>query len=107
MLVMFAVIETGGKQYKVSPGSKVSVEKLPAEPGAVVEFDRVLLVGDEGSSVVGRPTVDGAKVVGHVIEQGRGTKLTVFKYKSKSNYRRKTGHRQSLTRVRISDIVRA
>ena len=104
---MFAIIETGGKQYKVTSGSKLSVETLPAEPGAVVEFDRVLLVGDDGSSVVGMPLVDGAKVLGHVIEQGRGTKLTVFKYKSKSNYRRKTGHRQNLTRVRITDIVRA
>jgi large subunit ribosomal protein L21 len=104
---MFAIIETGGKQYKVTPGTALSVETLPVEPGAAIEFDRVLLVGDEGSSVVGTPRVDGAKVVGHVIEQGRGKKLTVFKYKSKSNYRRKTGHRQNLTRVRITDIVRA
>jgi len=104
---MFAVIEAGGKQYKVSPGSAVSVETLGAAPGAVVEFDRVLLVGDEGNSVVGKPLVDGAKVVGHVIEHARAKKITVFKYKSKSNYRRKTGHRQNVTRVRITDIVRA
>src|SRR5438552_6751741 len=104
---MVAIIETGGKQYKVTPGRAVAVETLPAEPGAAVEFDRVLLVGDEDGSLVGTPLVAGAKVVGHVIEQGRGKKVTVFKYKSKSNYRRKTGHRQNLTRVRITDIVRA
>src|SRR5947207_9938674 len=100
---MFAIIETGGKQYKVTPGSAVSVETLPAEPGAAIEFDRVLLVGDEDNSVVGTPLVDGARVLGHVIEQGRSKKLVVFKYKSKSNYRRKTGHRQNVTRVRITD----
>jgi large subunit ribosomal protein L21 len=104
---MFAIIETGGKQYKVTQGSALSVETLLAEPGAAIEFDRVLLLGDEGSSVIGMPLVEGARVLGHVIEQGRGKKLTVFKYKSKSNYRRKTGHRQNLTRVRITDIVRA
>jgi large subunit ribosomal protein L21 len=103
---MFAIIETGGKQYKVTPGSAVAVETVPAEPGAAIEFDRVLLVGDDDSSVVGTPLVEGAKVVGHVLEQGLGKKLIVFKYKSKSNYRRKTGHRQHLTRVRITDIVR-
>ena len=103
---MFAIIETGGKQYKVTPGSAVAVETVLAEAGAAVEFDRVLLVGDEDSSVVGTPLVEGARVVGHVIEQGLGKKLIVFKYKSKSNYRRKTGHRQHLTRVRITDVVR-
>jgi large subunit ribosomal protein L21 len=103
---MFAVIETGGKQYKVAPGAAVAVETLPSEPGATVEFDRVLMLGDEDNSLVGAPLIAGAKVLGHVIEQGRGQKIRVFKYKAKSNYRRKTGHRQNLTRVRITEIVR-
>jgi large subunit ribosomal protein L21 len=103
---MFAVIETGGKQYKVAPGTAVSVERLTAEPGATVEFDRVLMIGDDGNVEVGNPIVADAKVVAHVLEQKRGDKLTVFKYKAKSNYRRKTGHRQALTRVRVAEIVR-
>lgn len=103
---MFAVIETGGKQYRVAPGTAVAVERLAAEPGASVEFDRVLMIGDEGQVVVGNPVVADAKVVAHVIEHKRGDKITVFKYKAKSNYRRKTGHRQALTRVRVAEIVR-
>jgi large subunit ribosomal protein L21 len=85
----------------------VAVETLPAEAGAAVEFDRVLLVGDDSGTAVGSPLVGGARVVGHVIEHDRGKKITVFKYKAKSNYRRKTGHRQNLTRVRITDIITA
>ncbi|MEA2639757.1 MAG: large subunit ribosomal protein [Chloroflexota bacterium] len=102
---MFAIIETGGKQYKVAPGTRVSIERLPGEPGSTLEFDRVLMIGDETGTKLGTPIVEGAKVVAHVLEQGRGEKLIVFKYKSKSNYRRKTGHRQNLTRIRVAEIV--
>jgi large subunit ribosomal protein L21 len=104
---MFAIIETGGKQYKVAPGTSLAIEKLPADPGETVEFDHVLMVGDEDDVTVGNPLVAGAKVLAHVLEQGRGKKIIVFKYRSKSNYRRRTGHRQSLTRVRVSEIVKA
>jgi large subunit ribosomal protein L21 len=103
---MFAIIQTGGKQYRVAPGAALEVERLGSEPGATVEFDRVLLVENDGAVQVGSPTVSGAKVLAHVLENDRGKKVTVFKYKSKSNYRRKTGHRQALTRVRITEIVR-
>lgn len=104
---MFAIIETGGKQYRVAPGEALAVEKLPSEPGATVEFDRVLMISNEGDVRIGSPAISGAKVVAHVLEQGRGKKITVFKYKAKSNYRRKTGHRQALTRLRVTEIVEA
>ena len=84
---------------------RLAVERLPLEPGAAVTFDRVLMVGDESGTQLGNPIVDGAKVVAHVLEHGRGEKIIVFKYKSKSNYRRKTGHRQNLTRVRVAEIL--
>ena len=103
---MFAIIESGGKQYRVAPGAALEVERLGSEPGATVEFDRVLLIGDDGAVQVGSPTVAGAKVLAHVLDHDRGEKLIVFKYKAKSNYRRRTGHRQELTRVRITEIVR-
>jgi large subunit ribosomal protein L21 len=101
---MYAVIETGGKQYRVSPGQTVEVELLPAEPGATVTLDRVLLVSTEGRTLVGQPTVAGAHVVGTVSHEGRGPKVIVFKYKSKKRYRRKTGHRQDYTYLTITDI---
>ena len=104
---MFAIIETGGKQYKVAPGTSLAVEKLSAEPGETVEFDHVLMVGDDDDVKVGNPLVSGARVLAHVIEQGRGKKITVFRYRAKSNYRRRTGHRQSLTRVRVAEIIKA
>jgi large subunit ribosomal protein L21 len=103
---MFAIIETGGKQYKVAPGSAVTVERLAADPGETVEFDRVLVVGDGEDVAVGTPTVAGAKVVAHVLANDRGKKIVVFRYKAKSNYRRRTGHRQSQTRLRVAEIVR-
>jgi len=103
---MFAIIESGGKQYRVAPGAALEVERLGSEPGATVEFDRVLLIGDDGAVQVGSPTVAGAKVLAHVLDHDRGEKVIVFKYKAKSNYRRRTGHRQALTRVRITEIVR-
>jgi large subunit ribosomal protein L21 len=101
---MYAVIETGGKQYRVSPGQTVEVELLPAEPGSSVELDRVLLVSADGDTFVGKPVVDGAKVVGTVAREGRGKKVFVFKFKSKKRYRRAMGHRQDYTYLLITDI---
>ena len=101
---MYAVIETGGKQYRVSPGQTVEVELLPAEPGATVTLERVLMVSADGRTLVGQPTVPGAHVVGTVAREGRGPKVIVFRYKSKKRYRRKTGHRQDYTYLTITDI---
>jgi large subunit ribosomal protein L21 len=100
----YAIIETGGKQYRVSVGDRLSVEKLPVEPGSDVTFDRVLMLGGAGAARVGTPLVDGASVQARVEEQYRGEKIIVFKYKPKKRYRRKQGHRQSLTRVAITAI---
>ena len=101
---MYAVIETGGKQYRVSPGQTVEVELLPAEPGATVTLNRVLLVSAEGDTTVGQPVVPGGAVVATVIGEGRGKKVIVFKYKSKKRYRRTTGHRQDYTYLTVTDI---
>jgi large subunit ribosomal protein L21 len=101
---MYAVIETGGKQYRVSPGQTVEVELLPAEPGSSVALDRVLLVSADGKTLVGQPTVPGASVVATVAREGRGKKIIVFKYKSKKRYRRTQGHRQDYTYLLITDI---
>jgi len=101
---MYAVIETGGKQYRVSPGQTLEVERLPAEPGATVTIERVLLISADGRTLVGQPTVPGANVVATVAREGRGEKIIVFKYKSKKRYRRKTGHRQNYTYLTITDI---
>ena len=101
---MYAVVTTGGKQYRVEAGSELVVERLAVEPGASITFDRVLLVGDGDAVTVGTPTVDGASVSGTVIGEALGPKLIVFKFKQKVKYRRHTGHRQHLTRVRIDQI---
>jgi large subunit ribosomal protein L21 len=101
---MYAVIETGGKQYRVSPGQTVEVELLPSEPGATVTLDRVLMVSTEDKTLVGQPTVQGGAVVATVIGEGRGKKIIVFKYKSKKRYRRTTGHRQDYTYLTVTDI---
>ncbi|GAC1447425.1 MAG: hypothetical protein PVSMB4_02840 [Ktedonobacterales bacterium] len=101
---MYAVIETGGKQYRVTPGQNVEVELLPAEPGATVKLERVLLVSADDRTLVGQPVVAGARVVGTVAREGRGKKIIIFKYKSKKRYRRKTGHRQDYTYLLITDI---
>ncbi|MCL5115640.1 MAG: 50S ribosomal protein L21 [Firmicutes bacterium] len=102
---MYAVIETGGKQYRVEPGQVLVVEKLPGEPGEELAFNNLLMVvGDEGEPVIGTPYVSGAKAYGTVLGQERGKKILVFKYKPKSNYRRRQGHRQYHTRVRIERI---
>jgi len=102
---MYAVIKTGGKQYKVAKNDVILVEKLPGEAGAAVELDEVLLVGDDKGQTVGAPLVDGAHVAATVLEQTRGEKIIVFKKKRRQNYRRKAGHRQDLTALRITDIV--
>ena len=101
---MYAVVSTGGKQYRVEPGRELVVERLAADPGASVTFDRVLLVGDGEAVTIGTPIVSGASVSATVIGEARGPKLIVFKFKQKVKYRRTTGHRQHLTRVRIDEI---
>lgn len=103
---MYAIVETGGKQYRVQPGDTIAVERLNGAPGDVLDIDRVLLVGDSGGDTrVGAPGVEGAVVRAEVVEHARGEKIIVFRYKSKVRYRRKTGHRQALTRLRITDIL--
>jgi len=104
---MFAVIKTGGKQYKVAKNDVISVEKLQADPGATVAFDQVLLIGDGKGQKVGAPVVEGASVTATVLEQTRGDKIIVFKKKRRKHYRRKTGHRQYLTVLKIADILPA
>lgn len=101
---MYAIIETGGKQYRVSEGDVVFIEKLEAAEGEAVTFDRVLTVVTEGDVKVGQPVVAGAKVTGTVKGHGKGKKILVFKYKAKSNYRRRQGHRQPFTKVTIEKI---
>lgn len=101
---MYAIIEAGGKQYRVAEGDVVDVERVAAEPEGTVAFERVLAVGEGDGLRVGAPTVEGARVVGRVVEHGRGRKIRVFKYRPKKNYRRRIGHRQPYTRVRIEAI---
>ena len=101
---MYAVIEACGKQYKVTKGDVVFFEKLDAEEGKKVTFDKVVLVSDEGKVEVGAPYVKGIKVEGKVVAHGKGKKIVVFKYKPKKNYRRKQGHRQPYTKVEITAI---
>ncbi|MCR4781880.1 MAG: 50S ribosomal protein L21 [Lachnospiraceae bacterium] len=100
---MYAVIKTGGKQYKVSEGDIITIEKLESEAGDKVKFEEVLAVND-GELKVGDPTVNGASVEASVLRNGRGKKVIVYKYKRKSGYHKKNGHRQSFTQVRIEKI---
>ena len=103
---MYAILETGGKQYKVQTGDVIEVERLDGEVGAQVELGRVLmLAADDEAPSFGNPAIEGARVFGEVVEQGKGDKIIIFKYKPKVRYRRKTGHRQTVTRVRVGDIV--
>ncbi len=104
---MFAVLRTGGKQYRVTKGDVIRVEKLDAEDGAKVTLDDILMVGEPGKAKVGSPTVAGAKVTAEVVAQARAPKITVFKKKRRQNYRRKKGHRQDITILRITDIKAA
>lgn len=103
---MYAIVQTGGKQYKVSPGDVIRVEKLNVEEGKTAELSSVLAVTkDDGQVVVGTPFIEGAKVMVTVLQHGKADKILVFKYKSKANYRRRHGHRQPYTRVKVEEIV--
>ena len=101
---MYAVVRSGGKQYRVSPGGSVRVEKLAGEVGSKITLDEVLMVGGEGDVKIGAPTVDGASVSGTIVAQGRGPKIRVFKMKRRKGYRRTQGHRQDYTEIRIDGI---
>ncbi len=101
---MYAVIVTGGKQYKVSEGDTIFIEKLDVEEGASVTFDQVLMAGEGENVTVGAPTIDGATVEAKVVKNGKAKKIYVFKMKRKKNYRRKKGHRQPYTKVEITKI---
>lgn len=101
---MYAVIETGGKQLKVSEGETVLVEKLDGEVGCDFVFDKVMAVLDGDNTKIGTPYVDGAKVSATIVKQDKNKKVIVFKYRSKTNYRKKTGHRQPYTKVTIKSI---
>ena len=101
---MYAIIESCGKQYKVAEGDVVFFEKLDAEEGKKVTFDKVILVSEEGKVQVGNPYVKGIKVEGKVVSHGKGKKILVYKYKAKKNYRRTQGHRQPYTKVEITKI---
>jgi len=104
---MYAVVRTGGKQVRMVPGAAVRVEKLQGAVGDPIEFAEVLIVGDEageGETRVGAPLVEGAKVVGKIAAQGRGPKLTIFKQKRRKSHKKKTGHRQDYTEVRVESI---
>ncbi|MCR5833804.1 MAG: 50S ribosomal protein L21 [Selenomonadaceae bacterium] len=101
---MYAIIKTGGKQYRVSEGSEVIIEKLDAAEGDSVTFEEVLAVGEGEDIKFGCPVVKGAKVTGSVVKSGKGPKLHIFKYKQKTNYHRRQGHRQPFTKVKIEKI---
>ena len=101
---MFAVIETGSKQYRVSPGDKIKIEKIEGASDSLVSFDQVLLLADGEQVTIGQPTVKNARVEGKIIGQKRGDKIIVFKYHAKSRYKKKKGHRQQYTEVEILKI---
>ncbi len=101
---MFAIVKTGGKQYRVAPGDQIVVERLEGNVGAEISFDQVLAISNGDSGLIGRPTLADASVRARIIQQPRGTKVIVFKKKRRKNYRRKHGHRQELTVLRIEEI---
>src|SRR6185437_3439972 len=101
---MFAIVKTGGKQYRVAPGDQIVVERLEGNVGAEISLDQVLAISDGDSGMIGRPTLADASVRARIIQQPRGTKVIVFKKKRRKNYRRKHGHRQELTVLRIEGI---
>lgn len=101
---MYAIIETGGKQYRVTEGDVLSIEKIEVAEGQTVDFDRVLTVVKDGEVLIGKPLIADAKVTAEVVSHGKGKKILVFKYKAKSNYRRRQGHRQPFTKIRIEKI---
>lgn len=101
---MYAIIKTGGKQYKVSEGDEIIVEKLGVEEGETVTFEEVFAIIDGEEVKIGQPKVDGAKVTATVVKNGKGPKIRIFKYRHKTNYRRRMGHRQPFTKVKIEKI---
>jgi large subunit ribosomal protein L21 len=103
--MMYAVIETGGKQYRVAPGDTVRVEKLDVEAGKSINLDKVLLIQDDKDIRIGKPTVEGAKVKAKVISHGRGEKVRIFKMKRRKHYRNQAGHRQDFTELEITSIA--
>ncbi|MCX8073109.1 MAG: 50S ribosomal protein L21 [Candidatus Binatia bacterium] len=100
----YAVIRTGGKQYRVTPGEVLRIEKVEAEPGSSIEFSEVLVASDASGLKVGQPMVPGAKVIARVVRQGKAKKILVFKKKRRKNYRRRYGHRQPFTEIRVTSI---
>ncbi len=102
---MYAVIKTGGKQYTVAPGEKLKVEQIPADVGAEVVLDQVLMIGEGESVRLGQPTVEGASVKATVVAHGRGDKVRIFKMRRRKNYHRTQGHRQNFTELKIDSIV--
>ena len=104
LISMYAVIEQGGKQYRVTEGDKFRMEKIHAEDGAQVAFDKVILLGKDDGAVIGAPYVDGASVTAKVLESGKDDKVIVFKYRRKKNYRKFRGHRQQYTLIQIESV---
>ena len=102
---MYAVMKSGARQYRASIGDTIRVEKLPVDPGEQIELDEVLMVVDDDGVEIGRPAVEGAKVLATVVAQEKGPKITVFKYRPRKRYQRHAGHRQQYTRLRVDDIV--
>ncbi len=101
---MYAIVNTGGKQYKIQQGVVLRVEKIPGEVGSPVSFDKVLMFSDGENVNIGRPVLDNVAVKGHIVDQGKGKKIIVFKYKRRKRYRRKLGHRQQYTEIKIDSI---
>jgi len=100
----FAIIETGGKQYKISNGQKLKIEKLPQSESGEIKFDKVLLIADEDSIKIGQPYIEGASINAKILKQGKARKKIVFRYHSKTRYRKKKGHRQRFTEVQVAEI---
>ena len=103
-LLTYAIVRTGGKQYRVEPGDTIRVESLPVEEGDTIELDDVLMLSTEDGVSLGTPRVDGAKVTAEVVGNGKGKKLVIFKYKAKTRYRRRNGHRQLYTDLKVTGI---
>jgi large subunit ribosomal protein L21 len=101
---MYAVIKSGGKQHRVEPGEVLDLEKLDVEAGQSIDFDEVMLIGDGEDLKIGAPYIDGGKVTAEVVEHGRGKKVTIIKMRRRKHYRRQAGHRQSYTKVKITEI---